>query len=104
MGGSLINAIDHLEPRHFKKLVDDLSLFQFLKGHLLASGGERVRAERLLGLDPAGPVPGGKTRLSISSTRFFDDVAGALFWTAQFVLELSRFAAKRPVAEGPAFR
>lgn len=94
--GSLVNAIGHLEPRHFKKLVDDLSSFQFLKGHLLASGGERVRAERLLGLDPADPVPAGKTRLSIISTRFFDDVAGALFWTAQFVLELSRFAAKRP--------
>ena len=94
--GSLLNAIGHLEPRHFKKLVDDLSSFQFLKGHLLASSGERVRAERLLGLDPGDPVPAGKARLSIISTRFFDDVAGALFWTAQFVLELSRFAAKRP--------
>ena len=95
---SLVNAIGHLEPKHFKKLLDDLSSFQFLKGHLLAPGGERVNAERLLGLDDKDPEPPGKTRLSIISTRFFDDAASALFWTAQFVLEMSRFAAKRPSA------
>ncbi len=72
---SLVNAIGHLEPKHFKKLVDDLASFQFLKGHLLAPGGERVNAERLLGLGADDPVPGGKTRLSIISTRFFDDTA-----------------------------
>lgn len=93
---SLVNAIGHLEPKHFKKLLDDLASFQFLKGHLLAPGGERVNAERLFGLGEDDPVPSGKTRLSIVSTRFFDDTASALFWTAQFLLEIGRFAAKRP--------
>ncbi len=94
---SLVNAIGHLEPKHFKKLLDDLASFQFLKGHLLAPGGERVKAERLFGLaDGDDAAPAGKTRLSIISTRFFDDTASALFWTAQFLLEMGRFAAKRP--------
>ena len=93
---SLVNAIGHLEPKHFKKLLDDLASFQFLKGHLLAPGGERVNAERLFGLGGDDPAPAGRTRLSIISTRFFDDTASALFWTAQFLLEIGRFAAKRP--------
>ena len=93
---SLVNAIGHLEPKHFKKLLDDLASFQFLKGHLLAPGGERVNAERLFGLGDEDPAPPGKTRLSVISTRFFDDTASALFWTAQFLLEMGRFAAKRP--------
>ena len=92
---SLINAIGHLEPKHFKKLLDDLASFQFLKGHLLAPGGERVNAERLFGRGD-DPAPAGKTRLSIVSARFFDDTASALFWTAQFLLEIGRFAAKWP--------
>ncbi len=93
---SLVNAIGHLEPKHFKKLLDDLASFQFLKGHLLAPGGERVQAERLLGVGEDDPAPAGKTRLSIISTRFFDDTASVLFWVAQFLLEMGRFAAKRP--------
>lgn len=93
---SLVNAIGHLEPKHFKKLVDDLASFQFLKGRLLAPGGERVDAEGLFGLGGDDPAPEGKTRLSIISTRFFDDTASALFWTAQFLQEIGRFAARRP--------
>ena len=93
---SLVNAIGHLEPRLFKRLLQDLATFQVVRGHLLAPGGERVRAERLLGLDGDDPAPAGKTRLSIVSTKFFDDTAGALFWTAQFLLEMGRFTAKHP--------
>ena len=92
---SLVNAIGHLEPRHFKKLLENLESFQFLKGHLLAPGGERVDAERLFGLGDH-PAPPGKTRLSIISTRAFDDPESALFWVAQFLLEMGRFAARRP--------
>ena len=93
---SLVNAIGHLEPKHFKKLLENLASFQFLKGHLLAPGGERVDAERLLGLGGDDPTPPGKTRLSIISTRAFDEPENALFWVAQFLLEMGRFAAKRP--------
>lgn len=93
---SLVNALGHLEGKHFKKLLENLASFQFLKGHLLAPGGERVSAERLLGLDGDDPTPSGKTRLSIISTRAFDEPENALFWVAQFLLEMGRFAAKRP--------
>ncbi len=93
---SLVAAIGHLEPKHFKKLLENLQSFEFLKGHLLAPGGERVNAERLFGLDGDDPAPPGKTRLSIISTRAFDDPESALFWVAQFLLEIGRFAAKRP--------
>lgn len=93
---SLVNAIGHLEPKHFKKLLENLASFQFLKGHLLAPGGERVNAERLFGLGGDDPAPPGKTRLSIISLRAFDDPESALFWVAQFLLEIGRFAARRP--------
>ena len=95
---SLINAIGYLDPKLFKQLLQNLATFQVVKGHLLAPGGERVNAERLFGLDGDDPAPPGKTRLSIISTRFFDDTDSALFWTAQFLLEMGRFAAKRPSA------
>ena len=93
---SLVNAIGHLEPKHFRKLLENLELFQFLTGHLLAPGGERVSAERLLGLGGDNPTPPGQTRLSIVSLRAFDEQESALFWVAQFLLEMGRFAAKRP--------
>ena len=96
---SLVTAIGHLDAKLFKKLLQDLATFQVAKGHLLAAVGERVKAERLLGLADGGdPAPAGKTRLSIISTKFFDDTDSALFWTAQFLLEMGRFAAKRPSA------
>ncbi len=94
---SLVTAIGHLDTKLFKKLLQDLATFQVAKGHLLAAEGERVKAERLLGLTGGGdPAPAGKTRLSIISTKFFDDTDSALFWTAQFLLEMGRFAAKQP--------
>ena len=96
---SLVNAIGHLETKLFKKLLQDLATFQVVKGHLLAPGDERVQAERLFGVGGDDPAPPGRTRLSIISTKFFDDTAAALFWTAQFLLEVGRFAAKRPSAE-----
>lgn len=97
---TLVNAIGHFEPKHFKRLKQDLATFRYNHGHLLAAntplGGEQVEAGRLLGLG-AHAVPG-RTRLTVISTKFLGDTANALFWIAQLLLELSRHAARHPAA------
>jgi len=87
-----LGALDKERP----KLVMQLKSFETMNQELLADDGEPLDVERLLGINQHKIT--GRTRLSIISTRFFDGDAAALFWVAQLIGELNRFAARRPSA------
>lgn len=92
---SLVSAIGHLDTKLFKKVVVDLENFRHHQGWMLAAGeAPRVDAEMLLGV--GGHAVPGRTRLSVISTKFFTDSSSGLFWVAQLLLELGRFAARHP--------
>jgi hypothetical protein len=90
----LLESLGPLDPKHCKKLAEQLQTMQIMRGELLARGAEALSAELLFGLgDHAVPD---KTRLSIVSTKFLGDDAGALFYVSQLLLELNRFASRSP--------
>jgi hypothetical protein len=91
---ALLQALDPIDPRHLRQLVQDVASFRSLHARLLAAGTEPLDAARLLAVGPHA-VPG-KTRLCVISTKFLgaDDVIQ--FWVAQLMLELARFASAHP--------
>jgi hypothetical protein len=92
---ALINAIGKLDSRHFRDIVQRLQALKLLRGNLFLENAdadvEQLNAERLLGI---GSGVGSKTRLSIINTSFLGDAS--IYWVAQFLLEISRFAARSP--------
>jgi hypothetical protein len=91
---ALLAAIGKLDVKLFGKLVQDLETFKLSNARLLDGDGERLDVGALLGA--GGAVPPGKTRLSIISTKFLGDTGKTLFWVAQLLLRLSRWASQRP--------
>jgi hypothetical protein len=89
---ALLNAIGRLDPKNFKKLTEDLETLRLMNGELFACSGERLDSADLLA------ATRGKTRLTIISTAFLGDTANTLFWTAQLLLDLSRYCAKHPAS------
>jgi hypothetical protein len=61
---------------------------------LFLEDAERLSAEALLGI---GPKANGRTRLSIINTSFLGD--GSIYWVAQFLLEISRYAVRNPKSQ-----
>lgn len=94
---ALLAAIGHLESKLCKRLAQDLETLRLNKRELLRDDGDRLDAERLLGLGAAA-VPG-KTRLSIVSTKFLGDNTNIEFWVAQLLLELTRWANRQPAKQ-----
>jgi hypothetical protein len=92
---ALLAAIGKLDVRLFDKLVQDLETFKLTNARLLDGDGERLDIAALLGKD--GSVPAGKTRLTIISTKFLGDTGKTLFWVAQLLLRLSRWASQKPM-------
>ncbi|MCP4700952.1 MAG: DUF853 family protein [Gammaproteobacteria bacterium] len=91
---ALINAIGHLDTKHFKKLADDLETLRLNNGNLLAAEDNLLDVAALLGLGPyARP---GRTRLSIISTRHLGGNANILFWVSQFLQEVNRYCSLHP--------
>ncbi|MCF8063578.1 MAG: hypothetical protein K9M82_13760, partial [Deltaproteobacteria bacterium] len=90
----LLNAVGKLDVKLFDKLVNDLETLRLGKGRLLESDAERLNIERLMGLGEHGRP--GRTRLSIISTKFLGDEQDALFWVAQFLIELGRWTSRNP--------
>jgi Helicase HerA, central domain/PD-(D/E)XK nuclease superfamily len=91
---ALLERIGTFNPKHVKQLCENLQTLEIMQGDILQSGGEALSAELLFGLgEHARP---GATRLSIVSTKFLPDEKTALFWVAQLLTELSRFASRRP--------
>ena len=91
---ALVVALGRLDTKLFHDLVQDLETLKLSATDLVAPAGERLDAERLLGLG-AHARPG-KTSLSIISTRFLRDNARFLFWVSQFLLSLTRFVTRAP--------
>ncbi len=92
---ALVNAIGHIDTKHFKRLAENLSTLQLgTRGRLLASQGETLDIDRLLGTD--GSSPKGRTRLAIVSTKFLEDLPSVDFWVSRLILELRRWANRRP--------
>jgi hypothetical protein len=91
---SLVNAVGRLDTRLFNKLVQDLETLRLSRGELLTASGERLDAEALLGLGPH--AAGGKTRLSIISTKFLGTTADVQFWVSQLLVEMTRWSSRSP--------
>jgi energy-coupling factor transporter ATP-binding protein EcfA2 len=91
---ALVSAIGRLDTKLFRKIVQDLETFKLTNAKLVGGEGERLDIDALLGKD--GSVPAGKTRLSVVSTKFFGDTGKSLFWVAQLLIQLGRWASRRP--------
>lgn len=87
----LINAIGYLDPKHCKKLAEDLQTLSLTKGHLFDSRVEQLIVDRLLSNQALG-----KTPLSVINLGSLGGNDSILFWVSQFLLELNRYAQKHP--------
>jgi DNA helicase HerA-like ATPase len=94
----LVNAVGRLDVRLFDRLVNDLETLRLSRGEFLATQGEPVDPEALLGLGRyARP---GRTRLSIISTRFLGATPDIQFWVSQLLVALGRWAGQSPAPSG----
>lgn len=92
----LMNAVGRLDAKLLNKLVQDLETLKLNSSTLLASGGERLDMDLLLGRGVhARP---GRTRLSVVSTRFLGDSSRILFWVSQLLIELTRWTSRAPAS------
>ncbi|NNB90580.1 ATP-binding protein [Corallococcus exiguus] len=91
---TLVQETSGIDQRVFPKLAQDLATLRLNARNLLASQGEKLNMEELLGLGST-KVPG-KTRLSIISTKFLGGTQGALFWVSQLLVEANRWASQHP--------
>jgi GTPase SAR1 family protein len=89
----LINAIGVLDPKHCKKLAEDLQTLSLISGHLFSPQHEQLSVETLLGKDKPNAD---RTRLSIINLACLGDNANILFWVAQLLLALNRYAKQSP--------
>ncbi|NRD63157.1 DUF853 family protein [Corallococcus exiguus] len=91
---TLVQETSGIDQKVFPKLAQDLATLRLNARNLLASQGEKLNMEELLGLGST-KVPG-KTRLSIISTKFLGGTQGALFWVSQLLVEANRWASQHP--------
>jgi RecA/RadA recombinase len=87
----LVNAIGVLDPKHCKKLAEDLQTLSLMAGHLFNPQCEQLSTEQLL--TSSHPQ---KTRLSVINLGSLGDNANILFWVSQFLLNLNRYAQRHP--------
>lgn len=90
----LVNAVGKLDGKHFKKIVEGLETLRLTRGELFDPAAERLDFDRLL-----GPRDGGRTPLTIISTKFLGEMLDVQFWAAQFLNELRRWASRHPSHE-----
>lgn len=90
----LVNAIGVLDPKHCKKLAEDLQTLSLMAGHLFNTQYEQLSTEKLLGHSQSQ-----KTQLSVINLGSLGDNASILFWVSQFLLDLNRYAQKHPSGE-----
>jgi hypothetical protein len=90
----LLESLGHLDPKHCKKLAEQLQAMSIMRSELLEAGHEALSAELLFGL--GAHASSGRPRLSIVSTKFLGDETAVLFWVSQLLLELNRFASRNP--------
>lgn len=86
---ALVAAVGRLDTKLFTKLVQDLETLRLTTARLF-EGTEPLDFASLLRAD------GGRTRLSIVSTKFLGDVPTTLFWVAQLLLDAARWTSRHP--------
>lgn len=91
---SLLNAVGGYEPKHYKRLAEDLLTLKLQNGRLLAAEGDRLDIDALLGRGESAVA--GKTRLSIINTQFIGSTGATEFWVTQFLMALDRWRLKSP--------
>lgn len=84
-------AIGVLDPRLCRRLAEQVETFRINSGKLLDE-----RAEALNWTQWLTPRADGRIPLTIVSTKFLGDDSSALFWVAQFFLELLRHVSRHP--------
>lgn len=94
---ALLHEAGGLPPKTFSKLAQDLEVLRLNLRPLLASGGERLDLEELLGRG-ASATPG-RTRLSVISTKYLGDNNRILFWVSQLLLETNRWTSQHPAGQ-----
>jgi hypothetical protein len=94
---ALLQAMDYLDPKVLRDIVQHLDSFRKLNGGLLGVGAEPLDGGRLLGLGQYSTP--GRARLAVISTKFLGANDVVQFWVAQLMMELSRFASTRPSRE-----
>ncbi|MGI5864314.1 MAG: AAA family ATPase [Myxococcales bacterium] len=93
---TLVAAIGYLDKSNFTRLASDLETLKVTRGTLVRSRAPSLDIDELLGRGPHA-VPG-KTRLSIINTKFLGEERGVLFFVAQLLVGLARWASKNPAA------
>ena len=94
----LVNAVGRLDLKLFDKLVNDLETLRLIRGEFLATQGEPVDPEALLGLGRHARPD--RTRLSIISTKFLGANQEIQFWVSQLLVALGRWASQSPAPAG----
>jgi len=89
---ALVNAIGHLNPRHFDRLVDNLEMIRITKGNLLNQEAAPLDATTLLGVGKSDQ----RTQLGIISTKFLRETSVIEFWVARMLADLARWASQNP--------
>ena len=92
-----LETLEGMDTKHLGWLAEQLQTLNIMKGELFHAGGERLSAELLFG--HRASHSDSKTPLSIISTKFLGDEETALFWVAQLLIELQRFASRSPRKE-----
>ncbi|MFQ4139895.1 hypothetical protein PGN35_026635 [Nodosilinea sp. PGN35] len=88
----LVNAIGVLDPKHCKKLAEDLQTLSLMAGHPFnLSANNSPLSSCWPRLNPQ------KTRLSLINLGSLGDNASILFWVSQFLLNLNRYAQWHPL-------
>jgi hypothetical protein len=85
----LVVRVSHLN-RFFKPVAEDLQTLSINFGHLLAAQGDTLDVGALLA------SPGGRTPLTIISTRFLGEASSLVFWVARFLVDLARWLEQHP--------
>ena len=87
----LVNAIGVLDPKHCKRLAEDLQTLSLTAGNLFNSQAEQLSVDKLLTSQYAQ-----KAALSVINLGSLGDNTNILFWVSQFLLDLNRYAQKNP--------
>lgn len=94
---ALVSAVGRLDTKLFGQLVQNLETLKLTAQHLFASGGEPLDVDMFLGKG-AFAKPGRGT-LTVISTKFLRDEAQVLFWVAQLLMAVLRWASRNPKNE-----
>jgi hypothetical protein len=87
---ALVAAAGRLDRKLFGRVTQDLETLRLTTSRLFDGGGETLDVNRLF-----RPVDS-RVPLTVISTKFLGDNAKVLFWVAQFLLQVARWAGRNP--------